>query len=283
MNCLEFRRTLGVQPLSTNAEFVAHREQCARCADAHARAQAFERKVERALQVPVPEALADAVLLAQTTAARHELDASDMESPADESPRHLATPPSSRRPTTPSSRRTTGPSDSTARTPHVLAWRIAAGFLLLLGAAGFSFQAWRMSRPLSELAIAHLAHEPHALAARADIPAPLIAAAFRDAGAALTTTPARADYLRNCNVGGRPAVHLVVQRPEGPVTLLYVVAGEPTPRGEFAQRGMKGRTVPLDGGTLVLLASEDRSFDELEREWRHAITGFGADVAYAAP
>jgi len=271
MNCLEFRRTLGIDPSSTAAAFVAHREQCARCAEAHARAQAFERRIERALQVPVPESLADAVLLAQTTVARHGADTSGAD---DGSPRPA---------TTASSRRTSGPGDSTARAPRVLAWRIAAGFLLLLGAAGFGFQAWRMSRPLSELAIAHLAHEPHALAARGDIPARLIATAFRDAGAALTTAPARADYLSNCDLGGRPAVHLVVQRPEGPVTLLYVVAGAPTPRGEFAQRGMKGRTVPLDGGTLVLLASADRSFDELEREWRHAIAGFGADVAYAAP
>ncbi|HVF35047.1 MAG TPA: DUF3379 family protein, partial [Candidatus Saccharimonadia bacterium] len=95
--------------------------------------------------------------------------------------------------------------------------------------------------------------------------------------------PARADYLQNCKLGGRPAVHLVVQRPEGPVTLLYVVARERAPRGEFAQRGLKGRTVPLEHGTLVLLASEDRSFDLLESEWRRAIAGFGDDVAHAAP
>jgi len=68
MNCLEFRRQLAIAPRSTQADFVAHRAACARCADAQQRALAFEQALGRALAVPAPAQLADSILLAQATA-----------------------------------------------------------------------------------------------------------------------------------------------------------------------------------------------------------------------
>lgn len=67
MNCLEFRRQLGIEPLSTAQEFVRHRHDCARCADAAARAAAFESALRRALQVSASPQLAESILLAQAT------------------------------------------------------------------------------------------------------------------------------------------------------------------------------------------------------------------------
>ncbi|HET9482422.1 MAG TPA: DUF3379 family protein, partial [Xanthomonadales bacterium] len=166
MNCLEFRRTLAAEPASADPRFLVHRDACARCSEAHAAAQAFERTLERALQVPVPAGLADQVLLRQLTAARHER------------PRRRHT-----------------------------AWRLAAGFVLALGAGLFGYLGWQAGRPLPELAIAHLAHEPHALSSRADIPLARIETAFRKAGASLAGPPLRVDYLANCVVDGRQAVH----------------------------------------------------------------------------
>lgn len=70
MNCVEFRRQLAIDPQATAADFVQHRAECPRCAEAHARALAFEGGLARALNVAVPKQLADAILLAQTTAER---------------------------------------------------------------------------------------------------------------------------------------------------------------------------------------------------------------------
>ncbi|HZP66277.1 MAG TPA: DUF3379 family protein [Rudaea sp.] len=67
MNCLEFRRQLGVDPQSASPEFGEHRQQCARCAEAHAGALAFESSLRRALAVPAPAQLADSILLAHET------------------------------------------------------------------------------------------------------------------------------------------------------------------------------------------------------------------------
>jgi hypothetical protein len=69
LNCLEFRRQLGVDP-HVGGDFAQHRQACNRCADAHARAVDFEKAIRSALDVPVPEKLAESILLAQATNAQ---------------------------------------------------------------------------------------------------------------------------------------------------------------------------------------------------------------------
>lgn len=70
MNCLEFRRELAGRPLDLGADAQAHRAACPACAEAALRAQAFEHRMQQALAVPVPQALADRILLRQTTQVR---------------------------------------------------------------------------------------------------------------------------------------------------------------------------------------------------------------------
>ena len=59
MNCVEFRRQLAIDPQATAADFVQHRAECPRCAEAHARSLAFENDFARALNIAVPAQLAD--------------------------------------------------------------------------------------------------------------------------------------------------------------------------------------------------------------------------------
>jgi Protein of unknown function (DUF3379) len=70
MNCLEFRREFAIDPHSTNADFVSHLQECPRCAEAHARALAFEGNLRRALAIDPPPQLSDSILLAQATSER---------------------------------------------------------------------------------------------------------------------------------------------------------------------------------------------------------------------
>jgi len=67
MNCLEFRRQLGIDPQTTAVEFVRHRQECTRCAEAAARAAAFEAALRRALLVEPSPQLAESILLMQAT------------------------------------------------------------------------------------------------------------------------------------------------------------------------------------------------------------------------
>jgi hypothetical protein len=66
LNCLEFRRQLGID-LNVGGEFAQHRVECARCADAYARAMEFEKSLLGALEIPVPANLAESILLTQAT------------------------------------------------------------------------------------------------------------------------------------------------------------------------------------------------------------------------
>jgi hypothetical protein len=70
MNCLQFRRQLGAEPRSRDPELLAHRDSCAQCATFWQRAQRFEEELLSAMSVPVPEGLADRVLLMQSTGDR---------------------------------------------------------------------------------------------------------------------------------------------------------------------------------------------------------------------
>ena len=66
MNCLEFRRQLSTDP-QAGGDFAQHRSDCARCAEAFARAGDFERSLRSALEVPPPANLAESILLAHAT------------------------------------------------------------------------------------------------------------------------------------------------------------------------------------------------------------------------
>ena len=63
MNCLEFRRLVLIEPRQTTAEQQAHIEGCARCAEFAQKVALDEAAIEKAMLVPVPEGLAERVLL----------------------------------------------------------------------------------------------------------------------------------------------------------------------------------------------------------------------------
>jgi hypothetical protein len=67
MNCLEFRRRLGIDPQCSEVDFVQHRQECPRCAEACERALKFETSLLHALTIAPPPQLAESILLAQAT------------------------------------------------------------------------------------------------------------------------------------------------------------------------------------------------------------------------
>lgn len=167
-------------------------------------------------------------------------------------------------------RQTTAARTDEHRGRRFTALRIAAALVLAIGAAGV-FMMLRNARPLPDLAVAHLAHEPYALSSRARVPLAQLRTAFAHEGVALAADPGSVDYFNECSLGGEPMLHMVVQTAEGPVTVYYVPGrGEPA-RAVWEREGVMGRTVPAGGGTLVLLASHDTQFDALERRWRSAL------------
>jgi hypothetical protein len=167
-------------------------------------------------------------------------------------------------------RQTTAARSERGRRGSRIAWRAAA--VVALAVAGGLF--WRMqpgADSLSRLAVEHLPGEPGALAARADLPLAEVRALFAARGVALHGDPGDVDYLTVCPFGRDEAVHMVVQTDRGPVTVFYVGGRHEPERAAWRRTGMVGRTVPVAGGTLVLVAVDDARFDALESRWARAL------------
>src|SRR5919198_6224144 len=66
MNCLEFRRAKLSDPRRLSVEAVAHAQGCSMCAAFAAEVDESEQALDRALQAPVPDGLADRIIFAST-------------------------------------------------------------------------------------------------------------------------------------------------------------------------------------------------------------------------
>jgi hypothetical protein len=193
---------------------------------------AFEARLARALAVPVPEGLADRILLHQTTLARRE--------------------------------RTGGAPFGGWRAAAVLALAIGAG----VGLYGFN----RPVSALPDMAVAHLPHEPYAMSARGKVAPTQLRALFGADGIKLADDPEGVNYMMRCDLGDETwAIHMVMQREEGPVTVFYVPGHREPQRSAWQRAAVLGRSVPLGEGTLVLLGANDASFDAIESQWQRLI------------
>jgi hypothetical protein len=233
MNCVEFRRQLAIDPQATAAAdsrqpVVRHRAECPRCAEAQARALAFEGDLARALNnVAVPAQLAEAILLAQTTAERR--------------------------------RRTN------LRRASMFA--LAAALVLGIGVVGMRAEA----KPLSVQAVEHLESEKEVLALTAPVAAAEVTATFAKRGIALKQVPDGISFVAPCPVGKHRSVHLVMPTVDGPLTVIYVADQKIGAAADFERDGLRGRSLPLGNGTLILLAKSPAEFDRVEALWRAAI------------
>jgi anti-sigma factor RsiW len=245
MDCLEFRRRLGVDPHVGDRDAREHLQSCPFCAEAYARAQAFEARLASALSVAVPDGLADRILLAQLTGERRQR----------------------------SSRR--------AR----LGWIALAAAASLVLALGVWRRQAAVAAPLSQLVAEHVTgpHERDALSRTAVLPEADVRKAFADRGVALVSVPDGVAYVSECPVGDYRTVHMVMPRGGEPVSVLYVVQHRVPASTDFERAGLRGREVPIRDGTLVMLARDRDSFGALERAWHEAIEGPPRLSAAGAP
>lgn len=234
MDCLEFRRRLGIDPRLTDPAARAHLETCPRCQEAYARAQAFDARIAQALAVGVPEGFADRVLLAQLTAERQ------------------------------------GPRGRAFR----YGWIALAAAAALVIAIGLVRREGSVGTSLPDLVVAHVnGEERPALDLRTPLPSAEVARAFADRGVKLASVPPDVSYVQKCPVGSYKTVHMVMPRDNEPVSVLYVTKYRAPGVTNFERDGLRGREVPIADGTLVMLAANTTPFDGLEHAWRDALQG----------
>ncbi|GAA0712550.1 DUF3379 family protein [Dokdonella soli] len=234
MDCLEFRRLLGSDPRVTDRAAREHLDACPFCADAHARAQAFESRLSNALAVPIPDGLADRILLAQLTGTRQRER---------------------------TNRRRT-------------AWIALAAVACMALAIGVVRYERAPPATLADLVVQHInGEERDALQLTAAVPAAEVERAFADRGVHLVSVPRDVSYVSECPVGAYRTVHMVMPENGAPVSVVYVVDHRIADDRDFRRDAMVGREIPIANGTLVLAAQSADRFDAIEHTWRDAIEG----------
>jgi hypothetical protein len=237
MNCSEFRRQLLIDP---RAPELAQAAQDRVCDDASARlaeALAFEHRLDQALQISVPTDLAERVLAALPA-----------ELAQDAAPAVVRPP--------------------TRRWPLALA--ASLGLLALLSSQLWRGTAITPTDDLIAVAVQHLSHEPYALTRQETVPPALVQRMFTEAGLSLDQRGLTLNYLNRCPLPQRWSVHMVMQGPEGPVTVMYVPGEQAVERMDTRHDMVAVRTLPYAKGALVLLAESNRDFDRVEHAWHLA-------------
>jgi hypothetical protein len=233
MNCLEYRRALSAEPRRESAVMLQHRQECARCADFHARTLGFESSLRRALAVPAPEGLAERILLAHATRERRD--------------------------------------GGSLRRRASLALAAAASVLLAV-AAGVTWWRNVTALPyvmVDHLAHEPGAFASQAPLPAANVEKEF---AFRGVALA-GPVPAGVSYVAPCPIGPYKSVHMVMPVDNEAVTVIYLANHHVDARDDFVEGSWRGRSVPAGKGTLVLLATSPRSFDAVEGAWRNTLEG----------
>ena len=103
--------------------------------------------------------------------------------------------------------------------------------------------------------VAHMAGELDAWNTRQPVPDADLAAVLGNTHMQLTPQAGGVSYASSCTFRGHHVPHLVVQTPEGPVTVMVLVHEAVAKPQEFAENGYHGTIVPLPGhGSLAVLA-----------------------------
>jgi hypothetical protein len=126
----------------------------------------------------------------------------------------------------------------------------AAAALLVAGVV------W-LAVPRSSLAadvVAHMAGELDAWNTQQPVPDADLAAVLRNTKMQLTPRAGGVSYASSCAFRGHNVPHLVVQTPEGPVTVMVLVYESVPKAQEFDEHGYRGTIVPMPGhGSLAVL------------------------------
>lgn len=240
MECLEFRRWLGAEPLSQNPDFLAHLEICPPCAAAWRRAQAFEKKLRASFfNTPEPSRLADRILLKQATLVRR-------------AHRH--------------------------RWQKGLA--LAASLILIVGLGTPLALNLLARYGLPMLSAEHIPGEAMSLSMTQPVPNDMIRMGFANRDVQLAgPPPSGVTYVQDCLLGPFKAVHLVMRREGIPITVFFIPNREGQSRPDFIESGLYGMEMPLQHGTLLLLSAKAALLPDVAKAWTTALDGPSVETA----
>jgi hypothetical protein len=129
------------------------------------------------------------------------------------------------------------------------------------------------SSPLPTEVIAHIHHEPRALATSArTVPEDEFDGVLRRGGASLAAPVGQVTYAKLCPFRGRMVAHFVVQGERGPVTVLLLPDEHVTAALPIDEDGFKGTVVPLEsGGSFAIVGQPDEDLEVIRARLAKAV------------
>lgn len=119
--------------------------------------------------------------------------------------------------------------------------------------------------------VAHVRHEPGATSPGAPLPASAVDQVLGAAGMRLGPGAGPVSFAARCVVDGRVVPHLVVQSPQGPVTVLVLSHRTVARRMRFDEQGFSGVVLPAPRGSIAVVGQGVSDLDALARQVFDAI------------
>lgn len=125
----------------------------------------------------------------------------------------------------------------------------------------------------------HVAHEPVALAATVPVAPAAIAGALDSAGARLRPDIGDVTFAARCVHQGHVVPHLVVQRPQGKVTVLLLGHRKVDGPVRFEEQGFAGVILPAPRGSIAIVGQDPVDLEGVARQVFDAVDWGDAPAA----
>jgi hypothetical protein len=216
VNCESVRESLDAEPAARAPAIAAHLATCPECARHAADLAAFDAKLRRALEIPVPARAPPAI------------DLAPVELPA----------------------RRAG-----ARRPRMLGWFALAASTLLAAILVVAITTIYPRQALATAVVGHMALEPDAWAVTdVKVPDAALAYVLNRSGVRLEPGVPQISYAHSCWFRGWFVPHLVVQTTAGPVTVMVLRHEHVAWDAPIDEGGYRGVIVPAGRGALAVLS-----------------------------
>jgi Protein of unknown function (DUF3379) len=225
MNCLEFRRSALVNPHHPGHEALEHEASCPSCAHFYRELRMQEEALYEAMNVPVPDGLADRILLRQTRGWRERFF-----------PRFAA---------------------PALAASLVLAVAVGVGLKFQSDALS--------PEMLAAGIVAHVEEERTALRADQRVPLARLVDAVSRSGGELGEAPGETSYANHCPLpGGGTGEHLVFNTPHGKLTLILMPGKRITHPVRLDKDRLTVSLMPAGEGSLALVSENREKIGEAE-------------------
>jgi len=114
--------------------------------------------------------------------------------------------------------------------------------------------------------VSHVQHEPGSLAATQPLPPGALHEVLGPDGLRLRRGAGDVTYAMRCPFDGRIVPHLVVQRPEGPVTVLILSHRSIAKPIRFEQQGFAGVVLPAPRGSIAVVGQDVADLDAVAQQ-----------------